>query len=151
MRRRPCSVRLPIVAALFCLSSLPLRAQISRSPEYAAARRELDKELAPLKALDAGEMRAVAALVLASRAGLDVVDYCPPLRHLDFPERIPCLGAMASYVAAEKECKTPNPTPRSCPKLFEAEGNWLACDLKHLQGVLRDLKGIAPIPRPPRQ
>ena len=123
-------------------------AQVVAMKDYAAAQRQLDQELAPLKGLNEKETRAVAALVLASRVGFDVTDYCPPLRQFDVPERVPCLGAIAAYASAEKECKVANPTPTQCPKLFEAEANWMSCDMRRLESLLRDIKTIRPGPWP---
>ncbi len=139
-----------LVAAILCCDIANVDAQVPDAMKYAAAQRELDRALTPLKSLDDQQTRAVAALVLASRSGFDVTDYCPPLRHFDFEEPVPCLGAMAAYARAEKDCKVANPTQRQCPRLYEAEANWLACDMRRLEGVLADIRRIerSPVPRP---
>jgi hypothetical protein len=138
-----------VVVAILCCGTGKANAQASDAMKYAAAQRELNRALAPLKSLDEQQTRAVATLVMASRAGFDVTDYCPPLRHFDFAESVPCLGAMAAYARAEKDCKVANPTPGQCPRLYEAEANWLACDMRRLEGLLSDIRLIqrSPVPR----
>lgn len=126
---------------LICLISAgSLNAQPPAMRDQPEARRELAKALEPLKTLNDRQMAAVAGLVLASRAGLSIAEFCPPLKKFAAPEKWPCLGAMASYASAARDCKKAEPTWRECPKVREAEAAWAACEVAFLMENLRELK-----------
>ena len=128
--------------------ALPGYSQPPTIHETTELRRDLSRAFEPLKALNDQQMAAVAGLVLASRAGLPVDEYCPPLRKIDVPERAPCLGAMMSYASAVRGCKKAEPTWKECPKVREAEANWVACSTAYLMTQLRDLKLVDYRPKP---
>lgn len=119
--------------------------------------RDVATALDPLKTLTAVQTQAVAALVLADRAGFDVADYCPPIRQFAAPERFRCEGAIVSYASAVKECKKANPTWKDCPKVLAADAAWATCEAAHLADFKRQLdllgrggKMPGPQPRPVR-
>jgi hypothetical protein len=118
--------------------------------DQATYRPELDKAFASLRGLNEQQMKAVAGLVLAAKANIDVVDYCPPLKQFT-RERWPCEGAMISYARARADCKKDDPTWKECPKVLEADANWAACETKLLGERLIALQLVKQWPKPKPQ
>ena len=137
------------VLFLFLLSSASLYAQ-PLIKDQQILRPELDKAFEPLKTLNEQQMAAVAGLALAYRAGVQVEDYCPPLKTYTGPQRTPCESAMLSYASAVRDCKKADPA-RNCPKVLEAEANWSACETKALGKRLQALKVVQQWPKPSPQ
>jgi hypothetical protein len=129
-------------------------AQQPAARDTQALSRQIAAGLEPLKGLNSQQMAAVAALVQASRYGLNVDQYCPPLRQLERPSSFRCFDAMVSYAMAERECKSKN--VRDCPQLLEAEANWASCEFGNLRALVADFpklglpRGPRPDPRAPR-
>lgn len=102
---------------------------------------DIGAALAPLKSLNPEQMSAVAALVVASRAGLDVSEYCPPLGKFPFREfsfeRHACFGEEVGLARAWKECK--GKKEKDCPDLIEADGQLAQCQRNQIQQLKRSL------------
>jgi len=140
-----------MLGILLCLfSAASLHAQPPAMRDQPEAQRELGKAMEPLKTLNDRQMAAVAGLVLASRAGFSVEEYCPPLKKFTAPDKRPCLGDMASYASEARKCKKSDPTWKECPKVREAEAAWTACEVAFLMENLRELKltDFRPTPGP---
>ena len=105
---------------------------------------QLGAALAPLRSLNPEQMSAVAALVLAARAGLDVADYCPPLGKFPFREfnfeRYPCFNLEVGLASAWKECK--GKKEKDCPGLIEADGQLAQCQRGHAQQLIQGLNAL---------
>ena len=121
-----------------------LLAQQPTSKATAELNRQLTAALTPLQTLSQPQMDAVAALVLTSRAGYDIDDYCPPLRKFQPLEKTRCLGEIATYASAVKECKKPTPTWKTCPKVLEAEAAWASCEFRDLRALVSRIKPLIP-------
>jgi hypothetical protein len=134
-----------LLAVLPCVFAASA-AELPRDPSEAVAQR-LGKLTTALRDLKPEQIRAVAGLVLADRAGVPIEQYCPPLKQFS-AARMPCLSEMASYARATKDCKKADPTWRECPKVVEAEAAWGTCSMKEAMANLDRLAGMPIGPRP---
>jgi len=126
------------------LASGKSQQQFSRDAD---ARRQIDSALAPLRTLSPVQMHAAAALVVASRAGFEVEQYCPPLKQFAAPERVRCLGEISTYATEVKKCKKANPTWKDCPKVIEAEAAWGTCESAYVRRLVQEIRRLGP-PQP---
>ena len=134
-----------MTAAISCTSQ-----SLAQSPGGAEAiqlQRDLGSALAPLKTLNEKQMSAVAGLVRANQLGIDIIDFCPPLRHFSAPKPTRCFDQVVSYASASRECKKAKPTWKDCPKLLEAEAAWASCEFANFHLLRADLGTLGLIGR----
>ena len=119
----------------------------AQQPASSDAKAALDRALAPLKTLNAEQMKAAAALAAAYRAGIEVDMYCPPLKAFSAPPRYACLGEVGSLATAEKDCndRMNRKRDQACRERKEAEAALVACETKRLMADLNNL-GRTPVP-----
>lgn len=124
-----------VMAAAIVFTS-PGFAQSSGSAETMQMQRDLDAAFKPLHTLNERQMAAVAGLIRANQFGIDITDYCPPLRKFHFPKPMPCFDQMVSFASASRECKKARPNWKECPQFLEAEAAWSSCEFANFR-VLR--------------
>jgi len=135
-----------VVAAVIVLASAVF-AQSPGSAETVQMKSDLDAAFNSLNTLNDRQKAAVAGIVRASQFGIDISDYCPPLRKFNFPKPVPCFDQMASFASASRECKKARPTWKECPKFLEAEAAWSSCEFANFSVLRRELGALGLIGR----